>query len=75
MSTQRIEYTIRKDGTIEERVEGVPGPKCEQMTEPFEDQLGEVVERVHTPEYVLRPTETPTKVKEQAAVRQDAVRA
>lgn len=66
MSLQRIEYIIRPDGTVEERVEGVPGPTCEQITEPFEETLGEVVERVHTAEYVLKPSPTPAFTGQEA---------
>ena len=70
MSVQRVEYVIRPDGTVEERVEGVPGPKCEQITEPFEETLGEVVERVHTAEYVLKPSPTPSTTGQEAKQRQ-----
>ena len=61
MAKERIEYTIRTDGTIEERVEGIPGPKCLKTTQPFEDALGEVVERVHTAEYIRLPQLNPNR--------------
>jgi len=64
MPIERVEYIIRKDGTVEEKVEGVPGPRCEQLTAPFEERIGEVVERVHTAEYVLRPIPKPQRASQ-----------
>jgi|CZCB01.1.fsa_nt_gi hypothetical protein len=54
---QQIEFTIRPDGTVEERVIGVGGPACEDVTRGIEQALGEVQERERTSEY-YRPTET-----------------
>ncbi len=75
MAKQRIIYTIRADGTIEERVEGVAGPRCEALTMPFEEELGEVVERTYTAEYVLRKMPEPTKEAQQAKERSQQVQA
>ena len=69
MAIERLEYTIRKDGTVEEKVEGIPGPKCIELTASFEDAIGPVVERVHTAEYALLPESDSKKVKEQAKER------
>jgi hypothetical protein len=66
MAKEKLIFTIRTDGSIEERVEGVPGPRCEQVTMPIEEELGEVVERTYTAEYVLRKMPEPTKVGEAA---------
>lgn len=65
MRRERVEFTIRTDGIVEERVEGVPGPACELRTEPFEEKLGEITERVHTAEYILRPMHEPKQLREQ----------
>jgi hypothetical protein len=51
MGKQQIEFIIRPDGTVEERVLGVSGPDCEKITEDIERALGEVVKREHTSEY------------------------
>ena len=48
---QRLKYIITQDGTVEERVEGVKGNKCEQLTKDIEDALGTVTNRIHKPEY------------------------
>lgn len=69
MPKQRIIFTIRPDGTIEERVEGIPGPACENLTMPIEENLGEVMERTYTAEYVLRKMPEPMQ-KGQAAQEQ-----
>ena len=36
MGKQEIEFIIRPDGTVEERVLGVSGPDCEIITEDIE---------------------------------------
>lgn len=73
MAVERIAYTIRKDGTVEEKVEGVPGPMCEQLTQVFEARLGEVVERVHTAEYVLLPKPKPTPATRSERAREERI--
>jgi hypothetical protein len=73
MRKERIEYTIRPDGTVEERVEGIAGPRCELVTEGFEESLGEVTERVYTAEYMLRPSGTPARVAKKERAREERV--
>ena len=73
MPVERIEYIIHEDGTVEEKVEGVIGPRCEQLTEAFEERLGEVVERVHTPEYVMRPTPRPQRAAQVEKAREEQI--
>jgi hypothetical protein len=46
-----IEFIIKPDGTVEERVRGVAGPECEDITRGIEEALGEVAEREHTSAY------------------------
>ncbi len=48
---QEIEFVIRPDGTVEEKVTGVSGPDCEKVTEAVERALGDVTKRDHTPDY------------------------
>ncbi len=48
---QEMEFVIRPDGTVEERVTGVSGPGCEALTEDLEGALGDVVHREHTGDY------------------------
>ena len=58
---QEIEFIIKPDGTVEERVRGVNGPDCERLTAAIEQALGEVERREHTSEYYAT-TSTDTKV-------------
>ena len=48
---QEVEFVIKPDGTVEERVIGVSGPDCEKVTEAIEQALGEVVKRERTSDY------------------------
>lgn len=48
---QEIEFVIRPDGSVEERVIGVNGPDCLKITASIEDALGTVAKREHTPEF------------------------
>lgn len=75
MRRERIEFTIRPDGTVEERVEGILGPKCELATEAFEEDLGEITERVHTAEYVMRPAPAPRRVGRQEEAPEEEAQA
>jgi hypothetical protein len=48
---QQIEFIIKPDGSVEERVTGMTGPDCIEQTADIEQALGEVVEREHTSDY------------------------
>lgn len=48
---QQIEFVIRPDGSVEEKVTGVVGPECEAITSGIEAALGKVVERERTASY------------------------
>ena len=39
---QQIEFIIKPDGTVEERVMGVSGPDCEKVTAAIENQVNEL---------------------------------
>jgi len=49
--SQQIEFIIRPDGTVEEKITGVNGPECEDITRTIEDALGTVVNRERTSAY------------------------
>ena len=61
MGRQQIEFLIRPDGTVEERVLGVAGPDCEKMTEDIERALGEVIKRERTGDYYNPQTQGTTE--------------
>jgi hypothetical protein len=58
MAQRSIRFRIRPDGRVEEQVEGVQGPACEQLTERIEARLGTVQQRRSTAEaYQVQPRE------------------
>ena len=54
MPQRTIRFTIRPDGRVEERVEGVQGETCQQLTEQVEAALGTVERRESTAEAFLQ---------------------
>lgn len=48
---QEIEFIIKPDGSVEERVIGVSGPECEKITADIEKALGEVAKRERTGDF------------------------
>ena len=55
MPQKTIRFTIRPDGRVEERVEGVAGEACKQLTEEVEAALGTVERQESTSETFLQP--------------------
>jgi hypothetical protein len=61
-----IEYTIHPDGRIEQKVQGVKGKACLEITAEIEQQLGEVVEVKPTEEMFEQEVNVQEDVREQA---------
>ena len=55
MPQRTIRFTIRPDGRVEERVEGVAGEGCQRLTEQVEAALGTVERQESTSEAFLQP--------------------
>ena len=55
MPQRTVRFTIRPDGRVEERVEGVLGDSCQQLTEKLEAALGTVERSESTSESFLQP--------------------
>ena len=55
MHQKTIRFTIRPNGRVEERVEGVTGEACQQLTEQVEAALGMVERQESTSEAFLQP--------------------
>ena len=55
MPQRTIRFIIRPDGRVEERVEGVAGEACQQLTQHLEEALGSVQRREPTAEAFLQP--------------------
>jgi hypothetical protein len=58
MGKQEIEFVIKSDGSVEERVTGISGADCEAITASIEAALGEVTKRERTPDYYNRSQNT-----------------
>ena len=55
MPQKTIHFTIRPDGRVEERVEGLVGEACQQLTEEVEAALGMVERKESTSEAFQQP--------------------
>lgn len=55
MPLEEIEYIIKPNGEVEEKVKGIKGGFCQDVTKSLEHKLGEVVDREHTGEYYEQP--------------------
>ena len=55
MPQRTVHFTIRPDGRVEERVEGVQGETCQQLTERLEAALGTVERREPTADAFVQP--------------------
>ena len=51
MDKQTITFKVRQDGIVEERVDGVKGDVCENLTKDLEAKLGDLTRRIHKSEY------------------------
>ena len=58
MAQLTIHFRIRPDGRVEERVEGIQGAVCEQLTNRIEARIGSLQQRRPTSEaYQAQPLE------------------
>ncbi len=48
---KKIKFVISKTGQVSMDVDGVVGSSCEEFTEAFENELGEVESREHKDSY------------------------
>ena len=59
MSSEEIEVTILKDGSVQILVRGVQGPACLDLTRALEAALGgQIITREMTPEAGVQPDST-----------------
>mmetsp|Transcript_33305 Transcript_33305/g.131168 ORF Transcript_33305/g.131168 Transcript_33305/m.131168 type:complete len:120 (+) Transcript_33305:160-519(+) len=54
---EKIEFIIRPGGRVEQKVIGVKGSKCMEITKAIEESLGQVVHDEKTQEYYETPNE------------------
>ncbi|HEY9872086.1 MAG TPA: DUF2997 domain-containing protein [Candidatus Obscuribacterales bacterium] len=63
MSMETLEFVIYPDGRVQEKVTGIVGISCTEVTAAIEAQLGQVVDQEQTSEYfaqVIHQTATAT---------------
>ncbi len=51
MSLETLEFTIYPDGRVKEKVTGIVGASCQEVTAAIEAQLGQVVSQEKTADY------------------------
>lgn len=56
MSMETLEFVIRPDGRVEEKVTGIIGNSCTEVTAAIEAQLGAVVSTEPTSDYFAQNT-------------------
>ena len=65
MPQRTIRFTIRPDGRVEERVEGIIGEACQQLTERLEASLGSVQHRESTADAFIHQESQPQTLNAQ----------
>jgi hypothetical protein len=58
MSMETLEFIIYPDGRVKEKVTGIVGASCQEVTAAIEAQLGVVLSQEKTSEYFQQPQET-----------------
>lgn len=67
MSLETLEFVIYPDGRVLEKVTGIVGSSCSEVTEAIEAQLGRVVSREQTSEYYATETAQTQQATTQAS--------
>ena len=67
MTMETLEFVIYPDGRVEEKVTGIVGASCQEVTAAIEAQLGRVISQEQTSEYFTQPVEQETKASNQNA--------
>ncbi len=55
MSMETLEFIIYPDGRVQEKVTGIVGASCQEVTAAIEAQLGRVVSQEKTAQYYSQP--------------------
>ncbi|NEQ68972.1 MAG: DUF2997 domain-containing protein [Symploca sp. SIO1B1] len=63
---ETLEFVIYPDGRVKEKVTGIVGCSCAEVTAAIEAQLGKVVSQEKTSEYYSQKLEQETQVTAQA---------
>lgn len=68
MSMETLEFVIHPDGRVQEKVTGIIGNSCTEVTAKIESQLGQVVSQETTSEYFAQNTLDSTTTTTQSHV-------
>lgn len=63
---ETLEFIIYPDGRVQEKVTGIVGTSCEEVTAAIEAQLGRVVTQEKTSEYFAQTVQQSETVRTQA---------
>jgi hypothetical protein len=66
MSMETLEFVIYPNGRVQEKVTGIVGASCAEVTAAIEAQLGQVVSQEQTSEYFAQKLHQSTTVNTQA---------
>lgn len=64
---ETLEFVIYPDGRVQEKVTGIIGSSCAEVTAAIEAQLGHVLSQEQTSEYFAQPINQSTSVQNQAS--------
>lgn len=67
MSMETLEFIIYPDGRVQEKVTGIIGSSCQEVTEAIEAQLGRVVSQEKTSEYYSQTVNQSAKATNQTS--------
>jgi hypothetical protein len=62
---ESLEFIIYPDGRVQEKVTGIVGKSCAEVTAAIEAQLGRVVSQETTSEYYAQPVQQSTSAHSQ----------
>ncbi|MGH2414947.1 MAG: DUF2997 domain-containing protein [Microcystaceae cyanobacterium] len=68
MSMETLEFIIYSDGRVREKVTGIVGSSCQEVTAAIEAQLGQVVSQETTSEYFAQPVNQSIQAVNQTAL-------
>ncbi len=70
MNMETLEFTIYPDGRVKEKVTGIVGSSCEEVTAAIEAELGVVISQQKTSEFYNQTVKHSQKVTNQGSFSQ-----
>ncbi|ACK65937.1 conserved hypothetical protein [Rippkaea orientalis PCC 8801] len=70
MNLETLEFIIYPDGRVQEKVTGIIGASCQEVTAAIEAQLGRVVSQEKTSQYYAQTVNQSAKAANQAEFSQ-----